>query len=72
MTGFVAVTSSSSNADLTRLWHAYLGHMSEKGMTFLSKRGLLCSEGRGKLDFCDHCVFGKQKRVSFSIARHRT
>jgi len=25
-----------------------------------------------KLDFCDQCVLGKQKKVSFSIATHRT
>jgi len=41
-------------------------------MTILSKRDLLGSEGIGKLDFCDHCVFGKQKKVSFSTTRHRT
>ena len=35
-----------------------------------SKQGLLYSEVTGKLDFCDHCALGKQKRVSFSIARH--
>jgi len=40
-----------------------LGHMSEKEMTILSKRSLLGSEGTRKLDFCDHCIFGKQKRV---------
>ena len=72
VTGSVAVTSTHSDIDLTKLWHARLGHMSEKGMTILSKRGLLGSEGTGTLDFCEHCVFGKQKRVSFSIAKHRT
>jgi len=46
--------------------------MSEKGMTILSKKGCLGSAGTGKLDFCDHCVFWKQKRVSFSKAKHRT
>ena len=25
-----------------------------------------------KLDFCEHCVFGKQKRVEFSTVIHRT
>ena len=54
-----AVTSSSSNFDSTRLWHACLGHMSEKGMMNLSKRGLLGSKGTSKLDFYNHCVFGK-------------
>jgi len=43
-----------------------LGPHDEKGMTILSKRGLLGSKGTGKLDFCDHCVCGKQKRVNFS------
>ena len=50
----------------------HLGHMSEKGMTILSKRGLLGGEGTRKLDFYDHCVFGKQKRVSLLITRHVT
>ena len=26
----------------------------------------------GKLEFCEHCVFGKQKRVSFSTVTHDT
>ena len=49
-----------------------LGHMSEKGMTILSKKGCLGSANTGKLDFCDHCVFEKQKRVSFAKAKHCT
>jgi len=61
VTSSVVVTSVPSNVDLTKLWHARLGHMSEKGMTILSKRGLLGSEGASTLEFCEHCVFGKQK-----------
>ncbi|XP_060170465.1 uncharacterized mitochondrial protein AtMg00300-like [Lycium barbarum] len=72
MKGSVAVSNSLSDDDVTRLWHMRLGHMSEKDMTILSKRGLLGKTGMGKLYFCDHCVFGKQKRGSFSIAKHRT
>ena len=49
-----------------------LGHMSEKGMTILGKKGYLGNASTGKLDFCDHCVFGKQKKVCFSKATHRT
>ena len=26
----------------------------------------------GKLDFCEHCVLGKQKKVSFSTTKHHT
>ena len=49
-----------------------LGHMSEKGMTILSKKGCLGSAGIGKLEFFEHYVLGKQKKVSFSTAKYRT
>jgi len=60
---------ASADANDTKLWHMRLGHMSEKGMTILSKRGCLGSAGTSKLDFCDYCIFGKQKMVSFSKAK---
>ena len=72
MIGSAAVTTTSSIKDHTRLWHARLGYMREKGMIILSKQGLLGREGMDKLDFCDHCMFGKQKKVSFSIVTQRT
>ncbi|GKF54473.1 retrovirus-related pol polyprotein from transposon TNT 1-94 [Tanacetum coccineum] len=43
-----------------KLWHMRLGHMSEKGMVILSKRGLL-----GVLEFNDFCR-------DEGIARHYT
>ena len=61
-----------SDADSTQLLYMRLGHMSERGLTELSKRGLLCGQKKGKLDFCEHCVYGKQCRVKFSTAVHRT
>jgi hypothetical protein len=67
--GTVAV-SIASNTSNTKLWHMRLGHMSEKGMHLLHKRGYL--NDIGKLEFCEHCVFGKQKRVSFSLSTHCT
>ncbi|KAG8500899.1 hypothetical protein CXB51_002904 [Gossypium anomalum] len=64
ITGDAAVASSSlSDDDITKIWHMRLGHMSENGMVELSKRGLLDGQGICKLNFCEHCVFGKQKRV---------
>ena len=33
---------------------------------------MLCGRKIGKLDFCEHCVFGKQYRVSFGTGVHRT
>ncbi|KAJ9541754.1 hypothetical protein OSB04_028260 [Centaurea solstitialis] len=58
-----------NESDLTRLWHMRLGHVSEKGMVILSKKGLLGGQERA---FCEHCIFGKQRRVSFSKAVHTT
>jgi hypothetical protein len=73
VTGSAAVSSSDDpDSDTTRLWHMRLGHMSERGMTILSKRGLLCDQKTGSLDFCEHCVFGKQCRVKFSTGIHST
>ncbi|KAG8503607.1 hypothetical protein CXB51_001802 [Gossypium anomalum] len=67
VTSDVAVASFSlSDDDITKLWHMRLGHMSENGMAELSKRGLLDGQGICKMNFCEHCVFGKQKRVQFT------
>ena len=58
--GTVAISSSvNPDHDYTHLWHMRLGRMSERGMTVLSKQGLLCGQKTVKLDFCEHCVFGK-------------
>ncbi|KAG8488139.1 hypothetical protein CXB51_018349 [Gossypium anomalum] len=73
VTGDAAIASSSlSDDDITKLWHMRLGHMSENGMVELSKRGLLDGQGICKLNFCEHCVFGKQKRVRFTRGIHNT
>ncbi|KAG8483043.1 hypothetical protein CXB51_021981 [Gossypium anomalum] len=71
VTGDAAVASFSlSDDDITKLWHMRLGHMSENGMAELSKRGLLDGQKICKLNFCEHCVFGKQKRVRFTRGIH--
>ncbi|KAG8472988.1 hypothetical protein CXB51_034943 [Gossypium anomalum] len=71
VTGDAAVAFSSlSDDDVTKLWHMRLGHMSENGMVKLSKRGLLDGQGICKLNFCERCVFGKQKRVRFIRGIH--
>lgn len=57
-----------SSTDDTNLWHMRLGHMSEKGMQVLNKEGKLGSHCTGKVDFCENCIFGKQKKVSFQKA----
>lgn len=64
--------SSNPRNDFTTLWHMRLGHLSEKGMQVLSKRGYFGKQGINKLEFCEHCIFGKKKRVSFANAIHST
>ena len=71
VTGEANVVCKLSEDDQATLWHMRLGHMSEKGSIMLSKRGVL-GKNLGKLSFCDHCVIGKQKRVSFTKAIHST
>nr|AAT44257.1 putative polyprotein [Oryza sativa Japonica Group] len=67
-----AVSDSLYNSDATNLWHMRLGHMSEIGLAELSKRGLLDGQSIGKLKFCEHCIFGKHKRVKFNTSTHTT
>ena len=38
----------------------------------MSKRGLLDGCNIGKVDFCEHCIFGKHKRVRFNTSVHTT
>jgi GAG-pre-integrase domain len=55
-----------------KLRHMRLGHMSEWRMIILSKRGLLYGQCISSVEFYEHCVFDKQKRLSFSMIIHRT
>ncbi|KAL2643840.1 hypothetical protein R1flu_011427 [Riccia fluitans] len=57
---------------MAELWHRCLGHMSEKGMEVLRKEDLLSNLKSSKLDFCEHCVFGKHKQSAFGIGIHRS
>ncbi|GJR64034.1 retrovirus-related pol polyprotein from transposon TNT 1-94 [Tanacetum coccineum] len=57
--------SEESNSDLTMLWHMRLGHMSEKCMVILSKRGLLDNQKVVNLEFCEHCVIRETKRALY-------
>jgi len=49
-----------------------LGHAGEKSLQILAKQGLLKGTKACKLEFCEHCVMGKQRRVKFDIAIHNT
>ena len=61
---------SQSEASNNPLWHMRLGHMSERGMEILCKRGLLGNLKMEALKFCEHCVYGKQHRLKFPKGVH--
>ena len=60
-------SSTDPNSNNNCLWHMQLGHMNKVGMSILSKQDLFNGLKIEKLDFCEHCVFGKQCRVKFNI-----
>ncbi|KAE8725113.1 hypothetical protein F3Y22_tig00009009pilonHSYRG00067 [Hibiscus syriacus] len=70
--GAVAVASGGDDLDATQLWHMRLGHAGEKSLQILAKKGLLKGAKACKLNFCEHCVLGKQKRVKFGTTIHNT
>jgi hypothetical protein len=55
---------ASTRVDTT-LWHHSLENMSEKGVKILHKRNLFPDLKQIDLDLCEHCVYGKHKRVRF-------
>ena len=69
--GEAAVASKKEEAG-TRLWHQRLGHMSEKGLQILMKRKSLPGLKSLNLDFCKHCVYGKQCKQSFKVGKHNS
>jgi len=55
-----AATVSKKEEEGTCRWHHRLGHISEKGLHVLMTHKLLPDLKSLKLDFCKHCVYGKQ------------
>jgi hypothetical protein len=63
-----SISLASTRVDTT-LWYHRLGNMSEKEKQILHKRNLLPDLKQIDLDLCEHCVYGKQKRVIFLRVR---
>ncbi|KAE8708956.1 hypothetical protein F3Y22_tig00110332pilonHSYRG00622 [Hibiscus syriacus] len=70
--GAVAAAFGGDDLDTTQLWHMQLGHAGEKSLQILVKKELLKGAKACKLNFCEHCVLGKQKRVKFGTTIHNT
>ena len=67
-----AVAVTNGEPSKTNLWHMRLGHMSQLGMAELMKRNLLDGCTSSSMKFCEHCIFGKHKRVKFNTSVHTT
>ncbi|KZV54328.1 hypothetical protein F511_03583 [Dorcoceras hygrometricum] len=59
----LAAVDAGANSSL---WHCRLGHMSEKGMKILMSNGKLPDLKSIEHKLCESCIFGKQRKVSFS------
>ena len=66
------VVARSKEQDITKLWHMRLRYAGEKALHTLVNKGVLKGATTGKIDFCEHCVFGKQKNVKFGTSIHQT
>lgn len=64
--------NAESSKDSTKLWHSRLGHMSINNMKILSGKGLIEKKEIKELAFCEHCVMGKSKKLSFNVGKHIT
>ena len=51
------------------VWHQRIGHISEKRMKVMLSKDKLPELKSIDLDFCEVCVYEKQRRVSFSKMR---
>ena len=58
------MATASEHADM-QVWHNRLGHLSERGMKVLQNENFIPSFDCSSLEFCVHCIMGKQKRVNF-------
>lgn len=66
---YSSIAVAAKGIDCTT-WHRRLGHMSEKGMKVMLSKGKLPGCKSLDLEFCEDCVLGKQKKVSFmKVAR---
>ncbi|KAL9309544.1 putative RNA-directed DNA polymerase [Arabidopsis thaliana] len=67
------VTESKDQvSDQTQIWHSRLGHVGQKGLSELAKRGYFGKDKVSEMKFCEDCVFGKTHKVSFGPAQHVT
>ena len=67
----MATTTKETNSHAS-LWHKRLGHISEEGLKELNKQKLLGKDIVESLQFCEHYILGKAKRLEFVTAIHHS
>jgi hypothetical protein len=55
------------------LWHERMGHIGEKGLRAMHNKGMVEDFPTCNLEvnFCEHCIYGKQSRVRFPFGETR-
>lgn len=56
----------------TALWHSRLGHMNLNSLKTLVGKCHIAKKEITDLSFCEHCVLGKSKKLSFNVGKHTT
>ena len=54
------------------LWHSRLGHVGEKGIKELAKKGAIKIDTNGSLKKCEPCISAKAKKLPYSAAVHNS
>lgn len=67
-----SVNVTNNTVDKTKLWHHRLGHVNKKGFRGVVQVRAFVWGQIGELEFCEHCVKGKAKRLKFSAREHIT
>ena len=60
------VSLAAGKDDNANLWHRRLGHLSGSGMKVLHSMNVLPNLSNPDFNFCEDCIFGKQKKVTFT------
>lgn len=58
---------SSAKVESPTVWHRRLGHTSERALQVLSNRELLLGYKSAPLNLCEDYIYGKKRRLSFSL-----
>lgn len=66
------ISFTKDSDDELELWHKRLSHISEKRLEELMNQGLIPQKEMKRMNFCEHCVYGKSKKLKFTKGSHTT